>query len=227
MAVQIILCVISAALIVGAFLLALFASWRIRLDRHLKHDVANQVAVVRLAHHVGNEDDVDAHLSTLCAYLRPGMIARVKLRRFVKSVASLVALAHECKIDVYAPDDIEITVMPGELHRALTNALINAAEARRQSRDSALVQIKVRGNSLVIINPANKRDRRTVITTDRGSTRSKSRGSGRESIRRCCERMGWRVEYAVSGRAVITTLRWDVARCYAGDGRAEDVQQQD
>ncbi|NIO17191.1 MAG: hypothetical protein GTN70_09365, partial [Deltaproteobacteria bacterium] len=202
-----------------------FAAWHVRIRRHLRHDLSTALAIVKMAVQRGFNDEADKHISTISAWLYPGNVATIKLRRFTKAVTSLVGYAHGSDILYDDDGDFEVTTSPSDIHRALLNALINAAEAQRVSGSDGDIRVHVGSDFIRITNPANRKDRRMVLRSN-GSTKGNGRGTGRGSIARSVARIGWTVEYAVEGETVVTTLRWPDVECYDQDdeGAKDDVQ---
>lgn len=206
-AAPLIIAVMIVILALVASAIAEFAAWHVRIRRHLRHDLSTALAVVKMAVQRGLNDEADKHISTISAWLSPGHVATIKLRRFTKAVTSLVGYAHGSDILYDDDGDFEVTTSPSDVHRALLNALINATEAQRVSGSDGYVKVHVGSDFIRITNSANHRDRSMVLRSN-GSTKGDGRGTGRGSIAKSVARIGWTVEYAIEDESVVTTLHW-------------------
>jgi hypothetical protein len=191
----------------ASYFLLLFAAWRVRVLKHLIHDLTGTLTIVKIAREIGNEKGTDVGLGVLIALLKPCSSEVVKLRSLVKSVIGLFEVPPLCKLDWDLDGNIQVKVQPRSVHALVANLLTNAIEGAQavpaETREPITVALD--DERLVIRNVATKASRealRAGTTTKNGN----GHGIGRRSIERCCQALNWTVETEIDGRFVVTTV---------------------
>ncbi len=220
--------ILVAALIVALSAMALVAADRAVLRRQRAHDMSNEMVLIK-----GNLDfvlqtmpdpprrlrDVQDSVATVCALLGNdnGAPTRIRMRRFVRAMVKRVCPTNGEAIEYDDSADPRVEVISLELRRLLTNALLNALQARESSGSKDPVRVDLAAEHITITNPANKRDC-SMVQQRNGSTKGNGRGVGKGSILRSAKRLGWAVRYTVEASSVILTLRWHEDGCYHEEG---------
>jgi hypothetical protein len=198
--------------------IAEFAAWRVYASRILRHNISHALTPIMLELDRINSGRVDdatkaqMMIKAMRGWIHPQGKAEIGLRDYLKPLISSYRW-----VEFYADCNPVVYVDLGALHSIAVNAMANAMEARLtaiaamkpEDRDMVSpVRIHLAEEHIKISNPALEADMAQVLSPDPGSTRGEGRGSGKKSIADSCRRIGWAVDWAVSGRRVITTLRF-------------------
>jgi hypothetical protein len=189
------------------YLSALFIAWRIHRDRFKTHDANNLLGLLRMASYNGDEPKVEMAINMLVALWSPDDPAVVKLRRLVRSVASLLEVPTGCGFDLYLDSEISVRVVPKDAFSVLMNLMYNAARAACAFRPRQPVLVELNDHRLLIQNTANQDSVAALIegpgTTTQGGN---GHGYGRVAAAQSAASLGWKISVEPSGNFVITRV---------------------
>lgn len=206
---QLILAVMVGLSAWASYFLLLFAAWRVRVLKHLIHDLTGTLTIVKIARDLGNEKGTDVGLGVLIALLKPCSSEVVKLRSLVKSVIGLFEVPPLCELHWDLDGNIQVKVQPRSVHALVANLLTNAIEGAQavpaETREPITVALD--DKRLVIRNVATEASREALRAGPGTTTKNgNGHGIGRRSIERCCQALNWTVETEIEGRFVVTTV---------------------
>lgn len=210
MAVQVILALVVGLVFAALFVVAQFAADRVKQDHHKTHDANNVLGLIRMANHMGDDAKIELGFNMLKAILNPDEESVVRLRRLIKSVTDMIETPMGCEVHLSLNAEIDVRVVPRDAMTLLQNLLQNAIEAASSiHRDRRLpVMVDLTDDRMIIRNIARAESLAALrggagATTKDGS----NHGIGRQSIQRCCDLLGWTIEYDIEGPFVVTTIR--------------------